>query len=778
MCSQACLQEMEKFWKDSIRSLLVAALSSQHHGKCPVSEVSDEPNQATSSSTIASPSSSTPSSSLSTNTSVNITPGGSKHESSTFSLSPLSTTSQIAMNNSTSLTPMVEMTASLLSDIISNLSVLKSNQSSQQQNQAQSNTKGKVKRKRRRKRYTLAQKQRFLQQSVWSSTENNDGQLRVQSVLSFQETHKMSMLNQEENLKLRNNSINKPLTPRIGYLSIDGELKDDSDVGQMTDPLCKNSLPSTTHGSKMQSTEPWSSISVNDADIHNDDGNGSFDKSSAKLEEKSLRMEQIGSIKRRLSSDEYLDGNNPDHFVRNNYNSDKDESSQLNKEKKRNEKLCANHDKSSPLETTKLESHVKHSNILASFAPSKSLSSSSLSPKNGYLSEGSDKELIRDDSRKTDNKLKQTKNHGLSRWDDSSSKDSNKHSYLVSGSKNVNTKDKVDVIQSSNGIAKRLIQEKSISINLQSIDSKRFSSSENDHISRDTGLQRNDNKSCDQSERRKRSHSKASKSAISPNRSYKSRRDEVRNCGKDRKISAGRSEDRKQDSSRSQSRSRSRSKSSSRSRSRSRNRSQHRERSRERRRTERKHRHGPSSSGYRGNKDKTKDKISSRSRSKSQTKRSSSRNKRDKSSNGRSHHRSRKHSRRRGHSSHSSSAYSTSSRSSSASSFSRSSSSSDSSRFSSLISRSSRGSKSRSKSRSPSIRRRGGSPNFLERRRITSARKRPTPYHRDSPSPDSSSSESPITKCKRTLSQRSCSSSSSTSSPCYYYLRKSRSPSL
>uniref|UniRef100_T1JQP0 Uncharacterized protein n=1 Tax=Tetranychus urticae TaxID=32264 RepID=T1JQP0_TETUR len=686
MCSQACLQEMEKFWKDSIRSLLVAALSSQHHGKCPVSEVSDEPNQATSSSTIASPSSSTPSSSLSTNTSVNITPGGSKHESSTFSLSPLSTTSQIAMNNSTSLTPMVEMTASLLSDIISNLSVLKSNQSSQQQNQAQSNTKGKVKRKRRRKRYTLAQKQRFLQQSVWSSTENNDGQLRVQSVLSFQETHKMSMLNQEENLKLRNNSINKPLTPRIGYLSIDGELKDDSDVGQMTDPLCKNSLPSTTHGSKMQSTEPWSSISVNDADIHNDDGNGSFDKSSAKLEEKSLRMEQIGSIKRRLSSDEYLDGNNPDHFVRNNYNSDKDESSQLNKEKKRNEKLCANHDKSSPLETTKLESHVKHSNILASFAPSKSLSSSSLSPKNGYLSEGSDKELIRDDSRKTDNKLKQTKNHGLSRWDDSSSKDSNKHSYLVSGSKNVNTKDKVDKNQSvliSNPLILRdsallktitfpeILDYKEMTINL--VTNLR---EESVATLKPPKVQYLPIEATKVEETKYEIAAKTEKFPLVEVKIENKTQVEVKagvEAGARVAVEVAVEVE------------------------------------------------------IEVNTEKEVEKEEELKESIAMVQalpgiRSSSRNKRDKSSNGRSHHRSRKHSRRRGHSSHSSSAYSTSSRSSSASSFSRSSSSSDSSRFSSLISRSSRGSKSRSKSRSPSIRRRGGSPNFLERRRITSFR--------------------------------------------------------
>ncbi|XP_032457706.1 serine/arginine repetitive matrix protein 4-like [Nasonia vitripennis] len=45
-----------------------------------------------------------------------------------------------------------------------------------------------------------------------------------------------------------------------------------------------------------------------------------------------------------------------------------------------------------------------------------------------------------------------------------------------------------------------------------------------------------------------------------------------------------------------------------------------------------------------------------------------------------------------------------------------------------------------SRSRSPSIPRRYGSPSFLDRRRITSARKRPVPYHRPTPSPVSSQS--------------------------------------
>ena len=51
-------------------------------------------------------------------------------------------------------------------------------------------------------------------------------------------------------------------------------------------------------------------------------------------------------------------------------------------------------------------------------------------------------------------------------------------------------------------------------------------------------------------------------------------------------------------------------------------------------------------------------------------------------------------------------------------------------------------SRSRSRSRSPSIVRRRGSPSFLDKRRITSARKRPIPYHRPTPSPEPSDSES------------------------------------
>merc|ERR1719264_2270077 len=53
-------------------------------------------------------------------------------------------------------------------------------------------------------------------------------------------------------------------------------------------------------------------------------------------------------------------------------------------------------------------------------------------------------------------------------------------------------------------------------------------------------------------------------------------------------------------------------------------------------------------------------------------------------------------------------------------------------------------SRSRTRSRSPSIPRRRGSPSFLDKRRITSARKRPIPYHRATPptSPSSSDYES------------------------------------
>ncbi|XP_014218798.1 uncharacterized protein LOC106647058 isoform X2 [Copidosoma floridanum] len=60
------------------------------------------------------------------------------------------------------------------------------------------------------------------------------------------------------------------------------------------------------------------------------------------------------------------------------------------------------------------------------------------------------------------------------------------------------------------------------------------------------------------------------------------------------------------------------------------------------------------------------------------------------------------------------------------------------------------------RSRSPSIPRRYGSPSFLDRRRITSARKRPVPYNRPTPSPTSSSSKS---SSESDGSHRSCKSS-------------------
>ncbi|XP_053956443.1 serine/arginine repetitive matrix protein 2 isoform X4 [Anastrepha ludens] len=93
------------------------------------------------------------------------------------------------------------------------------------------------------------------------------------------------------------------------------------------------------------------------------------------------------------------------------------------------------------------------------------------------------------------------------------------------------------------------------------------------------------------------------------------------------------------------------------------------------------------------------------------------------SSSSRSHSRTRSHSHRssrsrsHSHSSHSSCSTRSSSRSSSSSGSSGS---------------------SRTGSRSPSIPRRRGSPSFLDRRRITSARKRPIPYHRKTPSDASS----------------------------------------
>ncbi|CAL1541187.1 unnamed protein product [Lymnaea stagnalis] len=72
-------------------------------------------------------------------------------------------------------------------------------------------------------------------------------------------------------------------------------------------------------------------------------------------------------------------------------------------------------------------------------------------------------------------------------------------------------------------------------------------------------------------------------------------------------------------------------------------------------------------------------------------------------------------------------------------------------------------------SRSPSIRRRHGSPSHLDKRRITSARKRPVPYYRPSPSPSQSDSDN-------SFSLRRSRSKSHTSRSRFRSL--SRSPSL
>ncbi|XP_065558348.1 serine/arginine repetitive matrix protein 2-like isoform X2 [Artemia franciscana] len=81
---------------------------------------------------------------------------------------------------------------------------------------------------------------------------------------------------------------------------------------------------------------------------------------------------------------------------------------------------------------------------------------------------------------------------------------------------------------------------------------------------------------------------------------------------------------------------------------------------------------------------------------------------------------------------------------------------------------------SRSRSRSPSIPRRAGSPSFLDRRRITSARKRPIPYHRPTPSPYTSDSETDYSRYRLSLSR---SRSRSTSSERSKSSRRSYTPS-
>lgn len=76
-----------------------------------------------------------------------------------------------------------------------------------------------------------------------------------------------------------------------------------------------------------------------------------------------------------------------------------------------------------------------------------------------------------------------------------------------------------------------------------------------------------------------------------------------------------------------------------------------------------------------------------------------------------------------------------------------------------------------SRSRSPSIPRRHGSPSFLDRRRITSARKKPIPYRRSTPSPSYSSSPSDreSNDCSSWSSRSRRSSQSSVYSPTYLF---------
>jgi len=80
--------------------------------------------------------------------------------------------------------------------------------------------------------------------------------------------------------------------------------------------------------------------------------------------------------------------------------------------------------------------------------------------------------------------------------------------------------------------------------------------------------------------------------------------------------------------------------------------------------------------------------------------------------------------------------------------------------FSRSRSYSSYSSRSRSRSRSPSIQRRRGSPSFLDKRRITSARKRPIPYHRPTPSPTPSFSSRSSCSRSRSRSRGRCRSRS------------------
>lgn len=138
-------QDLDKFWRESIKHLMVNAMISSPSGSQSNPLI---PFQADS---VESISSSSP---------VNVN----------------STT--VKLTAESGLTPgssaLVEMTANLVADIITNLST-SLNQIQAQQQQP------KRKRKRRRRRYSLAQRQKFLQENIASNPAND--QYHIRSVI-------------------------------------------------------------------------------------------------------------------------------------------------------------------------------------------------------------------------------------------------------------------------------------------------------------------------------------------------------------------------------------------------------------------------------------------------------------------------------------------------------------------------------------------------------------------------------------------------------------------
>lgn len=139
-------QNLDKFWKESIKHLMVNAMISSTVDSNPVTPFQAEINDSISSSSPANVNSTT----------------------NAYPPKTVSSPGNVAI---------VEMTANLVADIITNLSTSLNQIQSQQQQP-------KRKRKRRRRRYSLAQRQKFLQKnSLWNANDSNNGQYSLQTVV-------------------------------------------------------------------------------------------------------------------------------------------------------------------------------------------------------------------------------------------------------------------------------------------------------------------------------------------------------------------------------------------------------------------------------------------------------------------------------------------------------------------------------------------------------------------------------------------------------------------